>query len=118
MRPKNINMTNSNAKETFEDFKEFYVKAVEPLKKANADFIRLDGKIKGDTRIVFAYFQYQDKKWKVNADTHIDRLKIAFDEVSKGNDPFVIKALRDNKGEYLAIKGQPVRNSKLYIYAQ
>jgi len=107
----------TNAKPTFSDFKEFYIQAVEPLKKDNPVFVRLDGKIKGDTRVVFAYFQYQDKKWKVNADTHIDRLKIAFDEIEKGNDPFVIKTLRDGKGEYLAIKGQPVRNSKLYIYA-
>jgi hypothetical protein len=110
-------MTNNNTKETFADFNEFYVKAVEPLKKANPAYIRLDGKLKGDTRVVFAYFLYQDKKWKVNADTHIDRLKLAFDEVSKGTDPFEIKALRDNRGEYLAIKGQPVRNAKLYIYA-
>jgi hypothetical protein len=107
----------TNTKETYPDFKEFYTKAVEPLKAANPAFIRLEGKLKGDTRIVFAYFFYQDKKWKVNADTHIDRLKLAFDEITKGKDPFVIKALRDNRGEYLAIKGQPVRNSKLYIYA-
>ena len=110
-------MTTNNTKETFADFQEFYVKAVEPLKKENASFIRLDGKLKGDTRVVFGHFLYEGKKWKVNADTHIDRLKIAFDEITKGNDPFVIKALRDNRGEYLAIKGQPVRNSKLYIYA-
>ena len=107
----------TTTKETFANFKEFYTKAVEPLKKADPALIRLDGKLKGDTRIVFAYFQYQDKKWKVNADTHIDRLKIAFEEAEKGNDPFVIKALRDHRGEYLAIKGQPIRDSKLYIYA-
>lgn len=107
----------SNTKETYTDFKDFYTKAVEPLKAENNAYIRLDGKLKGDTRAVFAYFMYQDKKWKVNADTHIDRLKIAFDEFEKGKDPFVIKPLRDNKGEYLAIKGQPVRNAKLYIYA-
>lgn len=107
----------TNTKETYPDFNAFYTNAVEPLKAANPAFIRLDGKLKGDTRIVFAYFLYKDKKWKVNADTHIDRLKIAFLEFSKGNDPFVIKALRDNKGEYLAIEGQPIRNSKLYIYA-
>ncbi|KIO74502.1 hypothetical protein TH53_26100 [Pedobacter lusitanus] len=110
-------MTNDNAKQIFKDFSEFYSKAVEPLKAANPIFVRLDGKIKGDTRVIFAYFLYQDKKWKVNADTHIDRLKIAFDLAAKGEDPFVIKTLRDNKGEYLAIKGQPVRNSKIYIYA-
>jgi len=117
LRTKNIKMSNTNTKETYADFKEFYTKAVEPLKKENPSFIRLDGKLKGDTRIIFAYFQYQDKKWKVNADTHIDRLKIAFDEAEKGNDPFVIKELRDNRNQYLAIKGQPVRNAKLYIYA-
>ena len=110
-------MTTNNTKPTFADFKEFYEKAVEPLKKENPSFIRLDGKLKGDTRVVFAYFEYEGKKWKVNADTHIDRLKMAFDETLKGKKPFVIKPLRDNKGEYLAIEGQPVRNSKLYIYA-
>ncbi|MGY0036144.1 hypothetical protein [Pedobacter sp. NJ-S-72] len=110
-------MTNNNAKQIFADFNEFYLKAVEPLKKANPIFVRLDGKTKGDTRVIFAYFLYQEKKWKVNADTHIDRLKIAFDLGAKENDPFEIKALRDNRGEYLAIKGQPVRNSKIYIYA-
>lgn len=110
-------MAINNTKETFADFKEFYTKAVEPLKDANTGIIRLDGKLTGNTRITFAYFQYQDKNWRVNADTHIDRLKIAFDEFAKGNDPFVIKALRDHAGEYLAIKGQPVRNNKLYIYA-
>jgi len=110
-------MSNNNTKQTFTDFNEFYLKAVEPLKKANPAFVRLDGKLKGNIRVVFAYFLYQDKKWKVNADTHIDRIKLAFDESAKGNDPFVVKALRDNKGEYLAIKGQPVRDSKFYVFA-
>lgn len=110
-------MSNSNEKLTFADFKEFYEKGVAPLKSANPAFIRLDGKLKGNTRVVFGYFMYADKKWKVNADTHIDRIKIAFDALSKGNDPFVIKALRDNRGEYLAIKGQPVRDSKFYVFA-
>ncbi|CAM4348234.1 hypothetical protein SAMN06265348_112173 [Pedobacter westerhofensis] len=107
----------TNTKQTYPDFKEFYTKAVEPLKAENVSYIRLDGKLKGDTRVIFTYFMYQDKKWKVNADTHIDRLKLAFAEFEKGNDPFVIKTVRDNAAEYLAIKGQPVRNAKLYIYA-
>ena len=110
-------MSENNSKQTFSDFNEFYTKGVEPLKKANPSCIRLDGKLKGNTRVVFGYFMYQDKKWKVNADTHIDRIKIAFDQLTKGNDPFVIKALRDNRGEYLAIKGQPVRDSKFYVFA-
>lgn len=101
----------------FKDFKTFYKKAVEPLKKANIGQIRLDGKLKGGTRNVFAYFWYRDKKWKVNADTYIDRLKIAFDELSKSDEPFVIKATRDKKGESLSIKGQPIRDAKFYVYS-
>lgn len=109
-------MSNSNTKVIYEDFTEFYTKAVEPLKKENPAFMRLDGKLKGDTRVVFGYFLYDGHKWKVYADTHIDRLKLAFDEIQKGNDPWIAKALRDYKGEYLAIKGQPVRNAKLSIF--
>jgi hypothetical protein len=101
----------------FKDFKTFYKKAVEPLKKANIGQIRLDGKLKGGTRNVFAYFWYMDKKWRVNADTHIDRLKIAFGELSKSDEPFVIKPTRDYKGESLSIKGQPIRNAKFYVYS-
>ncbi|MBB2144984.1 hypothetical protein GM921_05790 [Pedobacter sp. LMG 31464] len=100
----------------FKDFKTFYKKAVEPLKKANMAHIRLDGKLKGGTRNVFAYFWYMDKKWRVNADTHIDRLKIAFDELATSDEPFVIKPTRDYKGESLSIKGQPIRNNKFYVY--
>lgn len=109
-------MSEVNVIPEFKDFKTFYKKVVEPLKKANIGIVRLDGKLKGDTRNTFAYFWYQDKKWRVKADTHIDRLKIAFDGLANSDEPFEIKALRDNKGEYLAIKGQPVRDSKFYVY--
>lgn len=109
-------MSEVNVIPEFKDFKTFYKKAVEPLKKANIGITRLDGKLKGDTRNTFAYFWYQDKKWRVKADTHIDRLKIAFDELAKSDEPFVIKQLRDNQSEYLAIKGQPIRDAKFYVY--
>jgi hypothetical protein len=109
-------MSEVNVIPEFKDFKTFYKKAVEPLKKANIGIVRLDGRLKGDTRNTFAYFWYQDKKWRVKADTHIDRLKIAFDGLTNSDEPFEIKALRDNKGEYLAIKGQPVRDAKFYVY--
>lgn len=100
----------------FKDFKTFYKKAVEPLRKANIGIVRLDGKLKGDSRNTFAYFWYKDKKWRVKADTHVDRLKIAFDELAISDDPFIIKSLRDNTGEILTIKGQPVRDAKFYVY--
>ena len=109
-------MSETNVIPEFKDFKTFYKKAVEPLKKANIAYVRLDGKLKGDTRNTFAYFWYNDKKWRVKADTYIDRLKLAFDEFDKTDEPFVIKPLRDNKGEVLTIKGQPVRNAKFNVF--
>jgi len=109
-------MSEANVIPEFKDFKTFYKKAVEPLKKANIAYVRLDGKLKGDTRNTFAYFWYNDKKWRVKADTYIDRLKLAFDEFDKTDEPFIIKSLRDNKGEVLTIKGQPVRNTKFNVF--
>jgi len=109
-------MSEINIIPEFKDFKTFYKKAVEPLKKANIGHIRLDGKMGGGTRNVFAYFWYKDKKWRVNADTHIDRLKIAFDEFANTEEPFVIKPLRDYNGETLSIKGQPIRNTKFNVF--
>ncbi len=100
----------------FKDFKSFYETAVEPLKKANIAYLRLDGKLKGGTRNVFAYFWYKDKKWKVNADTYIDRLKIAYETSGKSDEPFIIKPTRDHKGESLSIKGQPIRNAKFNVF--
>lgn len=109
-------MSETNVIPEFKDFKTLYKKAVEPLKKANIAYVRLDGKLKGDTRNTFAYFWYNDKKWRVKADTYIDRLKLAFDEFDKTDEPFIIKPLRDNKGEVLTIKGQPVRNTKFNVF--
>ena len=110
-------MTAINTIPEYKDFKEFYIKGVQPLKEQNPSYIRLDGKIKGSTRNVAAYFWYKEKKWKVNADTYIDRLKIAFQEYEKSEEPFVVKRLRDDKGQYLAINGQPVRDMKFYVYS-
>lgn len=109
-------MSTINTIPTFENFTDFYKQVVEPLKQANVAHIRLDGKLKGKTRNVFAYFMYQDKKWRVDADTYIDRLKIAYEAAQQSDEPFVIKATRNNKGEALCIKGQPVRNDKFNVY--
>ena len=110
-------MATDNSKPVYKDFQTFYKEAVLPLKQANHAYIRLDGKLKGSTRSFFAYFLYQDKKWKVAADTHIEKLDQAFEAINTGNDPFVIKAIRDNQGETLAIKGDPIRNTRFYVYS-
>jgi hypothetical protein len=109
-------MAIDNSKPVYPDFATFYTEVVQPLKAANHAFIRLDGKLKGNTRSFFGYFLYEGKKWKVAADTHIAKLDLAFEEISKGNDPFVIKPTRDHKGEALSIKGQPVRDTRFYVY--
>lgn len=110
-------MATDNSKPVYKDFQTFYNEAVLPLKQANHAYIRLDGKLKGSTRSFFAYFLYQEKKWKVAADTHIEKLDQAFEAISKGENPFLIKATRDNKGEMLAVKGDPIRNTRFYVYA-
>jgi hypothetical protein len=110
-------MAVDNSKPIYKDFQSFYTDAVLPLKQANHAFIRLDGKLKGNTRSIFGYFMYQDKKWRVAADTHIVKLDHAFEELKKGEDPFVIKATRDHQGETLSIKGDPIRNTRFYVYS-
>jgi len=114
---KTMIMATDNSKPVYKDFQTFYAEAVLPLKQANHAYIRLDGKLKGSTRSFFAYFLYEGKKWKVAADTHIEKLDQAFEAFSQGNDPFVIKALRDNQGETLALKGDPIRNTRFYVFS-
>src|SRR5690606_31593100 len=96
----------------YKDFSEFYTQAVIPYKELNPTHIRLDGQILGSTRNVSAYFWYLNKKWRVDADTHIDRLKIAFEACQSSDEPFKVKHTRDKKGECLVIKGQPLRDKK------
>jgi hypothetical protein len=110
-------MSTNTSKPIYPDFQTFYTETIVPLKKANHAQIRLDGKLKGNTRIVFAYFMYQEKKWRVAADTHIVKLDYAFNALEKGEDPFLIKATRDHQGEILTIKADPVRNTRFYVYS-
>ncbi|WP_113660977.1 hypothetical protein [Pedobacter nanyangensis] len=101
---------------TFESFQEFYIEFVAPLKNNNPEYIRLDGQTTGSTRGAAAYFKYRGNKWKVDADTQIDKLKIAFELLQRGEDPFLIKPTQNNTGECLIIKEQPLRNKKFYVY--
>jgi hypothetical protein len=109
-------MSEINTIPEYKDFKEFYLNHVLPLKEQNPTIRRLDGKLLGSTRNVTAYFWYLGKKWRVDADTYVDRLKIAFDLFEKSEEPFKIKHTRDQKGECLLIKGQPIRNQKFNVY--
>jgi hypothetical protein len=110
-------MSANNSKPVYQDFATFYKEAILPFKTENHAAVRLDKKLKGNTKSFFAYFMYQDKKWKVASDTHISKLDLAFEEINKGNDPFVIKPTRDHQGETLNISGQPIRDTRFYVYS-
>lgn len=100
----------------YHSFQEFYLQQVVPYKQLNPTHIRLDGKMLGATRKASAYFWYMNKKWKVDADTYIDRLKLAFEKAEITDEPFTMKHTRDKKGECLVIKDHPLRNKKFYVY--
>ena len=110
-------MSANNTKPVYPDFTTFYEEAVKPFKTANHAAIRLDNKLKGNSKSFFAYFMYQDKKWKVASDTNISKLDMAYEAIKNGTDPFVIKPPRDHKGETLNIKGQPIRDTRFYVYS-
>ena len=110
-------MSANNTKPVYPDFTTFYEEAVKPFKTANHAAIRLDNKLKGNSKSFFAYFMYQDKKWKVASDTNISKLDMAYEAIKNATDPFVIKPTRDHKGETLNIKGQPIRDTRFYVYS-
>jgi hypothetical protein len=59
--------------------------------------MRLDGNISGASRKVSAYFWYLNKKWKIDADTYIDRLTLAYEQFDSNNEPFIIKGTKHKK---------------------
>ena len=109
-------MSKTNLIPEYQTLSEFYLQQVLPYKNANPTDIRLDGRMSGASRNVSAYFWYLKKKWKVDGDTDIDRLKLAFEKVGSTDEPFKIKPTRDKKGVCLVIKDQPLRNKKFYVY--
>ncbi len=60
---------------TYNSFIDLFEKSIKPLTKENPEWIRLDGEIKGGNRQVFGKFKYNNKVWKINSDSHIEKLK-------------------------------------------
>jgi hypothetical protein len=79
--------------------------------------VRLDGETGNGARVAFAYFQYQDIVWKVDADTNFDKLKFVFDKFQETEEPFEIKPTKDDNGECLTINGEPNYGKKFYVYS-
>lgn len=96
-------MSKINVTPEYQSFQEFYLQQVVPYKQLNPTHINLGGKMLGSSREVFAYFWYLNKKWKVDADTYMDRLKLAFEKSEVTDKTFTIKHTRDKKGVCLSI---------------
>jgi hypothetical protein len=86
----------------FESFKDFYEQHVKPLEEKG--FFRLDGRDKGSSRWPNAFFRYENKLWKVDEDTRIEKIRQAYDFLSTGEDPFLITSTVGNKNKCLIIK--------------
>lgn len=99
---------------TYNDFKDFYINSVIPLKQANPSYIRLDGQIGPGTQAAFGFFHHNGTKWKVDSDTEIEKLDVAFKIFDQGHDPFIVKETK--KGQCLIIKDEPQPAKKFYVY--
>jgi hypothetical protein len=73
---------------TYPDFVTF-AEAVQALHTANPDWMRLNGKLEGGDQNAWAFFTHNGKKWKVDADTHVLPILVAYQYFRKtGVDPF------------------------------
>lgn len=100
----------------FDSFKDFYELHVKAISTANPDFKRLDGRETGGSRWPNAFFRYDGQLWKVDEDTHIRKLEIAYDLLKDGQDPFLITSTVGDKNKCLLIKGEPIRPRHFYVY--
>ncbi|HHB79937.1 MAG TPA: hypothetical protein ENK85_11950 [Saprospiraceae bacterium] len=74
---------------TYSSFEEMVKKEIIPIRKNKSAGDRLDGH-NGENGIkVFSYFEYNNKKWRVNSDTRFKEIFKAYDQFEKGLDPFV-----------------------------
>lgn len=103
-------------KRSYNNYLELMTQKVIPLKNEKSSWIRLDGQISGGNREIFACFQYNGGKWKIHSDTHIDQLFKAYNDILKGNNPFVFKTTDKNK-TCLVLRDEIASKPKhIYIY--
>ncbi len=100
---------------------EEYVKSFVILQKgANPNHKRLDGKDSGGNREIAGLFRFNDKVWKVHADTHYEPLLIAYN--AKTKTPFTETSTNTGKGKSLLLIDELQREMSkpkfkhLYIY--
>ena len=108
----------------YNSFAEFMEKIVIPQKEANPDHKRLDGREKDGNREIAGIFRYNNKMWKVHADTRYEPLLIAYDALqeNKKDDLFNEASTNTGKGRNLLLvdklqqKLSNPRFKHLYIY--
>jgi len=59
---------------------------------------------------------FDDQKWKVDSDTHIDKIKIAYNLFKEQRATFKSIKTKGGKGQCLIVVGQPLHKNMLYIY--
>jgi len=95
-------------------FEIFYIKVIVPETKY-IRFSRLDGKEKGGNPAPFAYFRYSGSTWQINCDSHLYRIKEAYDSFYKGEDPFKVLVSAKGKRQCLELKKR-TGFKHIYIY--
>jgi len=100
--------------EIYNSFINLFENEVKLLIKSHPDWRRLDGANSGGNREIYGKFKYKERIWKINSDTHINKLKKAYEIFIDGKDPFVEKITKNNSLT-LELKNN-VGYKHLYIY--
>ncbi len=81
---------------THSSFLAFVVGVVRPMRAANPQHRRLDGRDSGGNRTPVGTFRHKGRTWKVHADTHYEPLEIAARSVESAttSDPFVVETTK------------------------
>lgn len=101
--------------EVYDSFTSLFEYKIKQFIKENPDWIRLDGAKSGGNREIFCKFKYNNKIWKINSDTHIEKLKIIYNSLITGKDPFIENYTKKNNLLTLELKGN-TGFKHLYIY--
>lgn len=108
--------------EIYNSFERLMETEILPKRNSNPEDMRLDGLSSGGNREVAGRFRYDNKVWKVNADSHYEPLILAYEAIKKDPScrPFVEEPT--SKGSSLVlIEGLRKRMTSdrfkhLYIY--
>ena len=85
----------ANTYESFEDL--VRGESIESLPRNGNRQLGSDGK-------AFAYFRYEGQKWRLNADSKVERIMQAYECLKPDRDPFIMTPTRTNKGTCLDLK--------------